>query len=122
MTAQLLHYGIGIAIILAVAFAVYGLVTRIPADRDISNPNWASAAKRKILLEERIETQRRMQEIVHLPGDKDGGTPTLDARAVVRPLPRPVTRVRRTGYWIEKAGQIVPTPKALAIEAWALSY
>lgn len=120
--SELVHIGIILSILAVVAFVTYGLLQRVPADKDVSQMGWASTAKRKILLEERIEKQRRMTEIVHLPGDKDGGTPAPEARVAVRPLPKPVTRVRSTGYWIEKAGQIVPTPKALAIEQWALSW
>jgi hypothetical protein len=122
---ELVKYGAILFIAAVIIFVIWAVLQRVPADKDIADINWASTVKRKIRLEERV--RMRNAEVVPLP-DKDvsGGTLAAGntasvARAVAPPMPKPVRRVRKTGYWIERGGQIVPTAKAAFIEQWALA-
>ena len=123
MLGELVRIGVVLFIIAVVAFVIWAVLQRVPADKDITDINWASTTKRKLRLEERA--RMRNAEIVPLP-DVDGGTLAAgkpsEARAVVPPrLPKPIRRLPKVEYWKIINGEIVGTAKALAIEQWALA-
>ena len=120
MLGELVKYGVILFIAAVAFFVIWAILQRVPADKDITDINWASTAKRRIRLEERA--RMRNAEVVPLP-DKDvsGGAESTKARVVAPPMPKPVRQVKKTGYWIERGGQLVPTAKAAFIEQWALA-